>query len=198
MVVHNEGKRINSCLLRIIPYVFEVIIVDQESTDNTMTELLKWKRKPKHRFAILTDHCSGICETSRHESLYRAEFNWRLILDADEYLENPDCLQRLAGSDKSTRIFGFRRKNLIDGVEMKFMGDDYQPRLIDSGIIWPTKLHEAPYHPSRKNIQDAVIIHDRSYEEVMSDQERYMARDDANLDDHHNFIRQVNETLGRT
>lgn len=195
MVVHNEASRIENCIKAALPYVHEVIIANQESSDNTLEVLLELKKQVGNRFTIIEDFYTGTCNTSRQETLNRARYDWRLILDADECIEDFSCLQRLANSNRSY-LYAFRRKNYVDGVFMPFLYPDHQPRLIYKNIKWPNKVHVSPHDDSRIDVDDAVILHYRSWKDILEAQKRYMTmRPEANLDDHKQFLIQTAKLL---
>lgn len=79
MVVHNEAHRLEETLKRASFLVDEMVIVDQESTDDTADIAHGFGAK------VLTDTCTGFAESSRQLALDNTDSTWVLSLDADEY-----------------------------------------------------------------------------------------------------------------
>jgi len=78
IVVRNEAHRIERLLQVLKPYVTEIVIVDQESTDNTVEICKKYTDK------VYTDICTGHADSSRQLAMDKSISEWILVLDADE------------------------------------------------------------------------------------------------------------------
>ena len=79
MVIHNEEKHLEKCLLSIKNVTDDIVIIhDGECTDNSKNIALKFKAKFVERPFI------GIAEGHRIASFDLTQRNWILVLDADE------------------------------------------------------------------------------------------------------------------
>lgn len=87
MIVKNEEKVIGRCLDSVINIVDEIIIVDTGSTDNT-------KNIVKEFTTQLYDYeWENSFSAARNYSLSKANGDWILVLDADEYLDRENLKQ---------------------------------------------------------------------------------------------------------
>lgn len=80
IISKNEEKHIEECMKHLLPYSFEIILVDTGSTDNTVTLAKKYTDKIFH-----FDWCNDF-SAARNFSIEKASNDWVLILDCDEYL----------------------------------------------------------------------------------------------------------------
>jgi glycosyltransferase involved in cell wall biosynthesis len=88
IVAKNEETHIKGCIERILPYVDEVIFVDNCSTDNTRKEVESiWCDKIKMWNYAETDNMGEL----RQFSLDRATGDWIWQIDADEWYEPEAC-----------------------------------------------------------------------------------------------------------
>ena len=87
MIVKNEENNLDKCLKSIVSYVDEIIIVDTGSTDNTKEITYNFTDKV-YDFVWVDDFSKA-----RNFSISKANNDWILVLDADEFLINFDELQ---------------------------------------------------------------------------------------------------------
>ncbi len=87
LIVKNEERFLEQCLLSVRGLVDEIIIVDTGSTDRTKAIAQQFTNKIFE--FIWTDDFSA----ARNESLKHASGDWILILDADEKLAEKDALE---------------------------------------------------------------------------------------------------------
>lgn len=81
IVVRNEEKRLNVLLPLLTKQGFDdIVVVDQESTDNTF-ELCQ-----SFGCNVIKDIATGYAESSRQLALCSSKYEWVLMLDADEYI----------------------------------------------------------------------------------------------------------------
>ena len=84
MIAKNEEERIENCLAPLMPYNFEIIVVDTGSTDRTKELALKYTDLV-YDFEWINDFSAA-----RNFSLKKASHNYVLVLDCDEYLTDVD------------------------------------------------------------------------------------------------------------
>lgn len=84
IIAKNEEKNIGQCLEPLMPYGFEIIVVDTGSTDGTKETALKYTDKV-YDFEWVNDFSAA-----RNFSLQKASHNYVLVLDCDEFLIDID------------------------------------------------------------------------------------------------------------
>ena len=84
IIAKNEEKHITECFSRLIPYGFEIVLVDTGSTDRTI-ELAKQYTDRIYHF----DWCSDF-SAAKNYAMEKASYDWILSIDCDEYIESID------------------------------------------------------------------------------------------------------------
>jgi glycosyltransferase involved in cell wall biosynthesis len=141
---HNEEKHIVACIESAQLLSHEIVVVDMESTDNTVSIA---KQNGAH---IVTFPYSTYVEPGRAFGIQNIKTEWVFILDADERMT-----RELAAEIKHTiskthcTYFKVPRKNMFGGIKWLTHGGwwpDEQMRLIklSSFKMWPTQIHSTP------------------------------------------------------
>jgi glycosyltransferase involved in cell wall biosynthesis len=164
VVTHNSGDRLKQLITYHRPYVNEIVVVDQGSTDGTWEDA-----KALADFAIQKT-CKGCVEPERQYSVDLATQPWVLVMDDDERLSTA-LLEGLEGILTSgADAVWFKFKNLIEDVDISaILGDDPHLRLFRKGAVrWPTRMHSWPETASQAVtlFADLEIEHIRSWEKV--------------------------------
>ena len=144
VLTRNEEPRIEECLKHLRPYVDYILVVDGESTDETV------KIAMEHANHVLVRPFSGSFAEEKNyaRTLVPKDFGWILWCDADERFDNGflrNLKENLEDAEKYDQAcFRFPRINLPDGRNWP----DYQVRLIRNSkdIEWRGKVHEVPYY----------------------------------------------------
>lgn len=84
MIAKNEEQYIEECLKKLKPCHYEIVFVDTGSTDGTLEIAAKYTDKIYH-FDWIDDFSAA-----RNYALTKAENDWILSIDCDEYLEEID------------------------------------------------------------------------------------------------------------
>ena len=84
IIAKNEEKNIEKCLAPLVPYNFEIIVVDTGSTDKTKEIALKYTDLV-YDFEWIDDFSAA-----RNFSLKKASHNYVLVIDCDEFLTDID------------------------------------------------------------------------------------------------------------
>lgn len=84
LVVRNEGHRIKECLEWHLPYVDQVVLCDQQSSDNTLEIAQKCFEAWGGDWQILNDKDWGYCEPSKQKTADLLITDWILYVDPDE------------------------------------------------------------------------------------------------------------------
>lgn len=82
MIVRDEGETLEECMMNLVPYADEIIIVDTGSIDNTKLIARKYTDKV-YDFVWVNDFSSA-----RNFSISKATNDYILVIDADEIVHN--------------------------------------------------------------------------------------------------------------
>ena len=160
MIVKNEEINLPRCLDSVKDYVDEIIIVDTGSTDKTIEIAKQYTNK-----VIESPWCNDF-SYSRNVSLEYATGDWILVLDADEYIENPKVLKKDIKRKKVDAYFTTIRcfesnKSLLHHV------DDYNVRLFRNkplykyhGIVHEQVYYAIAFYKGNLKKSDLLIHHD--------------------------------------
>lgn len=110
IIAKNEEKHIGNCLERIRPYGFEIIVVDTGSEDATR-EIAKRYTEQVYDFTW-NDDFSAV----RNFCAAKAAYDWILVLDCDEYVQDIDIRELSILMQKFPDYVGvLQLKNLLYG-----------------------------------------------------------------------------------
>lgn len=109
--VYNREAEIGRCLTKLVESTFdkkkfEVLIVDDASTDRTVEVIQKFKEKFYHFELIELPENSGGASVPRNTALKQAKGEWILFVDSDDYI-TPFALEesyQLASKNKFTDL----------------------------------------------------------------------------------------------
>lgn len=155
MIVRDEEKVLGRCLSSLAPYVDELCIVDTGSKDRTVETAESFGARVAH-FQWCDDFAAA-----RNESLKFATCDWILVVDADEWLFEPNAKllkQFIAGT---ADVLDFKiHEYYDDGKE----DEQYITRLFRNhlGIRYERRIHERPVIDGlrRELIDGPVLLHD--------------------------------------
>lgn len=145
VIIHtkNEERGIAACINSVRESVAQIIVVDMESTDTTVSIASKLGAKILH----IKDHAQGV-DAVRTQALQAATQPWTLVLDADESI-SPTLMEYLRTILKDPDADGYLipRKNIIwnDWINNGGWWPDYQLRLFRTGSVeWRGGVHLQP------------------------------------------------------
>jgi len=141
ILAKNESLMLGDCLKQ-LDFVKEIIVMDQNSTDNTMVIAKKYANK------IIKSTSSNFSK-NRNTLAKEATGEWLLYLDADERIDDQNISEIKSGvQSPQFQAYYFPRKNIVIGKWLKHGGwwPDYVPRLIKKQnlINWFGEVHESP------------------------------------------------------
>jgi glycosyltransferase involved in cell wall biosynthesis len=170
-VVHNEADRILSLLVHASAYCDELIVVDQESTDNT-ADLAR-----EFGAVVIPDVCTGWAETSRELAHDNTKADWIAVLDADEVIMSAETLVEFTNQDTYDAAT-MPRRNYIGGVRYLPDNLDYHMRWFRRGTVYfPTGVHQRVWPNDESKVWategTAWILHAKTHAEWELDEERY-------------------------
>jgi glycosyltransferase involved in cell wall biosynthesis len=145
IITRNEGKMIKNCLSSAENFAEEIILVDNGSTDNTVTVARKYGAKIIH----YTDHKKDFSYL-RNTGLKAAKNDWIFYLDADERITPGLKKEILSVTDSPewASAFAVPRRNFWLGKRVRYGGawPDYVIRLFRKDKLkrWEGRLHEQP------------------------------------------------------
>ena len=127
--------------LKSVTWADEIVIVDMNSTDNTIEISKKYTDK------VFQHEDVGFVEPARNFAISKATHDWIFILDADEEVSKDlkNTIKDLITKDVD--IYDIPRKNIVFGKWIKNAGwwPDYQRRLFRKGhVIWSDTIHTVP------------------------------------------------------
>ncbi len=134
LVTWNAGDHLNRCLSALSKQTwmrFEIIVIDNGSTDGSLTSLSSWDFVPLTIRQLKTNH--GFA-AANNLGAHLASGKWIILLNADAYPE-PDWLEQLITAAEenpefnffSSRQIQYNAPHLLDGA-----GDEYHV----SGLAW--------------------------------------------------------------
>ncbi len=143
----NAEKTLKQALESVQNIADEIIVVDMKSTDKTL-DIAK-----KYTSQIFSHRDIGYVEPARNFAIAKAQYEWILILDADEELSGKLAImiQDITSKNISENLQGdcyfIPRKNIIFQKWIQHTGwwPDYQLRLFKKGHVqWEDKIHSVP------------------------------------------------------
>ena len=84
IIAKNEEKHIAECCKRLVPYGFEIVLVDTGSTDRTVKLAKQYTDRIYH-----FDWCNDF-SAAKNYAMEKASYDWILSIDCDEYIESID------------------------------------------------------------------------------------------------------------
>ena len=151
MVIANEEENLRELLPLVKPYVDEIIIVNQDSTDNTLSVCSEFGAK------VFNKTRKFLADIDRNFCYQMATGDWIFALDADErpsikLLEN----LRKQTENPDVDCYWFAFDNKVDGIDISdILGQEYHPRLWRKNYLqWSDRAHTWPQMP---NIKQAFI-----------------------------------------
>lgn len=157
----NEEATIPLVIKSVKKIADEIVVVDTESTDNTV-------RVAKSLGAKVFLHKKvSYVEPVRNFAVSKASNEWVLVLDADETLSE-SLTKKIKEIKKTSEADYYRipRKNIILGKWMKHTRwwPDYNIRLFKKGfVVWSEEIHKVPVTKGKgadlPDTEDLAIIH---------------------------------------
>jgi len=151
VIVHNDARRLPRALKSLEVQTFrdfEVIVVDDGSTDGSAQLATEWANENNAR-VVLRETCSGGCGAPRNDGIRNARGTYLAFLDSDdEYLEDGLEVLAQAAEGKSPDIvsFGVQRTNDTSGE---------------------TKLFNAKYYSSTGRFSPFTDRHDHFFDAIV-------------------------------
>ena len=148
--VYNEGENIEKCLAHLKDYCDEIIIVDQESTDNTVEIAYKFTDKIYSKPRLLCGDEYKMFLVSK----VNKKNKWVLWFYPDEVWvkETMDIIGKVITHDKFT-AFAFMRHEFMDGIRLGFNPPNEPNKVVYHGSV------ESPNYQNRLHRLDEKIFY---------------------------------------
>ncbi len=169
VIACNESARLRGCIESARPVVDEVVVIVQQSTDDTLGKAKQLADRtiehPRH----------GFCEASRLEGLAACSGDWVLSLDADERLtpEGAALLPFLTSSGGD--FFNLRRFTRVGGTTIE---DAPHARFFRRDLATARPELHTQFEPKPGAVVETIehvvmIAHEKTWEEQNLDDQRY-------------------------
>lgn len=134
--------------IKSVNWAGEIVVVDDGSKDQTPEVLEKLKSTNK-KLKTYTHQGVGFVEPARNFAISKASYNWILILDADEVIQDALAKELVEIASKMNQIDYVRlpRKNIIFNhfMQQSMWWPDYNIRFFKKGrVSWTNKIHQPP------------------------------------------------------
>lgn len=119
LLTHNESRNLenNFTWLKKCPAIKEIIVVDDNSTDNTI-EIAKNLGSKHRQVKIITHNLNQDFATQRNYGISQAKYNWIFCLDADEQ-PTTKLIRFLNHFDKHQyKNYSFKRQDIFLGKKL--------------------------------------------------------------------------------
>lgn len=115
--VYNEENEIIDLLMSVRPYVDDIVVSDDGSTDSTRQLAIIYAD------VLVSSNPTHSCEETRIRGLQRSISDWILLLDADERIPEEDLQQIRTAiptleADNKTHVY-FTQYESIDGIQTR-------------------------------------------------------------------------------
>ena len=140
VITLNEAHQVHYALGTLLPWCDEVIVVDQDSDDDT-ARIAQEMGASVHRH----ERTGGIADPARRYAVSLATGDWVFILDADEMVPQPLArqLRRLAEADAPHDVVMVPRANVLLGRWLRY------------GNNWPSR-HARFFRPGSLLMSDRI------------------------------------------
>jgi glycosyltransferase involved in cell wall biosynthesis len=157
MIVKNEEKVLARCLESVNGLVDEIIIVDTGSEDRTI-EIAK-----SYGADVFEYTWGNHFANARNFSLEKANTDWHLVLDADEYIVN-DCKSNIQSLINSTPSIGRVRllNKFVQNGEIKH-SQAFISRIFPKNTKYTGSIHEQIQSELNRKVVEVEVYHDGYY-----------------------------------
>lgn len=187
LVVLNEAKKLEKCLLSLKGFVDEIIALDLGSIDESIEVCKRFNVK------VFKESPVPFVEKVRNLAISKASGDWILVLDPDEMI-TPFLAQKLKEITESSEYAAVNipRKNVFFGKWIAHTNwwPDKHVRFFKKGtVIWSDKIHKYPEVSGKvldlEAKESLAIVHFgyESVKEFMDKQNRYSTYEAKDLFD---------------
>jgi glycosyltransferase involved in cell wall biosynthesis len=155
MIARNEARCIERCLSSVRPHVDSMFVLDTGSTDNT-PDIARRAGARVESF----DWCDDF-SAARNAALQRADADWALVLDADEWLVD-GAAPLLALRGEPPIYVGVVRVDNMYGADAAHAARSasWLSRVLPRGVRYEGRIHEQPSSQWPRRRLDVTVRHD--------------------------------------
>jgi tetratricopeptide (TPR) repeat protein len=156
MIVRDEARSLERCLVSACPWVDEMVVVDTGSVDAT-TEIARRLGARVERFDWIDDFAAA-----RNAALALTDARWRLVLDGDEWITHGgEALAALRAPGGADVLGLIRVASLFDAGDAA-VGEapSWLPRVLPRGVGYVGRVHEQPDRSLPRRRLPIVVAHD--------------------------------------
>jgi len=146
--VHNEDKWIAKSLLSLNDFADEVVIVNNNSTDNTLVEIENIKPQLKFPLIIENETSNDICEISNH-ALSLTSYHWIFRWDSD-FIAHTSGRQNIKNLRELLLNLNLQKYYLIFPLTVSFAGDLFH---VKTGKETNSEAYIHSWHPKLKYVK---------------------------------------------
>lgn len=157
VIARNEERCIERCLKSAAPYVDDMLVLDTGSTDRTV-ELAQRSGARVATFTWIDDFAAA-----RNAALDAVTARWRVVLDADEWLDDSAGALRKLSEEPATFVAAINIRSLLDpdlNTGQPLQGSDWLSRVLPEGVRYSGRIHETPVHALPVHRLPVTVWHD--------------------------------------
>lgn len=177
IIAKNEARRIERLLTSLVPYNFEIVIVDTGSTDQTK-EIASKYTDCIYDFAWTDDFSAA-----RNYSLQMASNDWIFMMDCDEWVKSLD-LEELTYFRKhlSAAVGSVTRENLTGSPEQLSMTCDQTERFFNrKRYLYTGRIHEQLTPKFDKSFETYLLNTSIGHDGYLMTEEERMTKSHRNI-----------------
>jgi Glycosyl transferase family 2 len=152
MIARDEARAIERCLNSVRPWVDDMIVLDTGSRDATAQIAQRCGARVFH-FDWVDDFSAA-----RNAALAHAQAEWRLVLDADEWLIDGAHHVAALRAQAPTFVGQISVASLLDAAGTE--APSWLPRILPRGALYSGRIHEQPDCAVPRRRLDVSIGHD--------------------------------------
>lgn len=142
IITKNAGKTLEKTLFSVQGLVDEIILVDENSSDETVNIAKKFKAK-------IFAYSSGHLGKQREYALSKTTGNWVLVLDSDEIISN----------DLKSEILSLKKSNFQFPISKQFSNIKYPiSKIYGCNIPFQTHFLGKPLHYGGENYSKIILF----------------------------------------
>lgn len=157
MIVRDEARSIERCLVSVAPFVDSITVCDTGSVDET-PEIARRLGATVVPFAWENNFSAA-----RNFGLESSRTDWNLVLDADEWLDTNIDWKTLRATLQAGPFVGLVRiRSEFQAAGQCGYADAWLPRLLPKSVRYKGCIHEQPIH-SFKQRRVGILVHHDGY-----------------------------------
>lgn len=157
VIARNEERCIQRCLASAKPHVDEIVLLDTGSTDRTI-EIAREMQARVINFQWIDDFAAA-----RNAALDATDATWRIVLDADEWLDDTGSLLHDLRTTEPNFVGALNVCSLLDAdvnTGLPLQTSDWLSRVLPPRVRYTGRIHENPVHALSVRRLPITVWHD--------------------------------------